>query len=196
MEENLREAIIKFEEISQQIADLLSQHIENEKECLKVKFPRRIIRSLDSHYHRWPYLSDDRKRTVACTIQLCDVNRWHLNLWEIGLTAGTMWEWHCSLPVIAVIETLMYEYVCQYQLSNGNITFKKTINALHCNGIISDNLKDQMHSLRKYRNDIHLYLREKVEMYEGKPRKYNDAIRGLQNLETELTTHFLNNPIS
>jgi|GEM_PF-3011437 len=190
MDKELRTALKTFEETSQQIADSLNSHIKKNQECLKVQFPKNVIRKLESHYDRWPYLTEDRKRTVACTLQLCDVNRWHLNVWKIGLTAGTMWEWHCTVPVIAVIETLSYEYVCQYKLANKNIKFKKVIDTLGNAEIIEKGLMDQLHELREYRNNIHLYLREEVEMYEGKPRKYNNSIRALHNLEAALNCTF------
>ncbi len=186
MDKKFQEAVVAFAESAQIIADALPQYIKKKQTCLNIQFPYRVIRPLKSHYTRWPYLSDERKRTVACAIQLCDVNQWHLNVWRIGLTAGTMWEWHCTLPVIAVIETLAYEFGCQFSLINEDTKFKKTIDTLQSKGVINTKLRDDLHKLRNYRNRIHLYLQGEIEMHNGKPKKYNDAIRGLHNLERSL----------
>lgn len=186
MDEELTKAVEVFAESSQTIADALPEHIEKHKECLRIQFPWRVIRPLKSHYTRWPYLSKDRKRTVACTIQLCDVNQYHLNVWKIGLTAGTMWEWHCTVPVIAVIETLGYEFGQQFELVSETAKFKKIIDSLQSKGVINAKLREQLHALREYRNGIHLYLQGEVEMHNGKPKKYNDAVRGLHAFEKAL----------
>ena len=186
MDDDLAKAIEVFAESAQVIADSLPQHLKRHKECLRIQFPWRVIRPLKSHYTRWPYLSESRKRTVACTIQLCDVNRYHLNVWKIGLTAGTMWEWHCTVPVVAVIETLAYEFGRQFELINEGAKFKKIIDTLQSKGVISAKLREQLHALREYRNGIHLYLQGEVEMHNGKPQKYNEAVRGLRNLERVL----------
>lgn len=190
MNEELGNAVESFVESAQFIADTLPKHLKKDKEGLRASFPRKVIRPLKEHYDRWPYLSRKRKRTVACTIQLCDVNRWHLNVWDIGLTAGTMWMWHCTLPVIAVIETLSYEFGRQYNLVCEDAKFNKVINTLQSKGVIGPKLRADLHSLREYRNGIHLYLQEDVEMHEGKPRKYNDAVRTLRKLENRLQKYW------
>jgi|SRR6056297_577469 len=77
---------------------------------VNARFPRGYIRSISELHTRWPYLEEDSQRTLACMIQLCDINRWNLNMWDIGLTAGTVWEWHCFLPVLFVMETVLKEF--------------------------------------------------------------------------------------
>ena len=193
MDGELKVALEKFQEAAQIITAKLPDHLKSQKECLKVQFPWGVIRPLKSHYTRWPYLSYERKRTVACTIQLCDINRWHLNVWRIGLTAGTVWEWHCTVPVIAVCETLCYEYGRQFDLISEGARFKKAIDTMQSKGVIPAKLRDELHSLREYRNGIHLYLQGRVEMHGGKPRRYNDAVRALRKLERTLREHHASN---
>jgi hypothetical protein len=179
----------RLAEAAQDIAERLPQHLEQRQEALRVPFPTGVIRPLREHYHRWPYLSDERKRTVACVIQLCDVNRWLLNVWRIGLTAGTMWAWQCTLPVIAVLETLAYEFSRQMGFVAEGAKFKKVIDTLQSKGVVDANLRERLHDLREYRNTIHLYLHEDVGMHEGKPRRYNDAVRALRHLERALAAY-------
>lgn len=185
----MEEAKKQLEKSAQEIADGLPDHIKTSGKSIGVPFPRRVIRTLKELKPRWPYLTNQRARTVACTIQLCDLNRWHLNTWEVGLTCGSMWVWHCTVPVIAVIETLLYEYGTQKSIVAENASFNTSINTYQSEGIITSKLRDELHDLRDYRNGIHLYLQESVEMHDGKPKKYNDAVRALRKVEKALKKH-------
>ena len=179
-----------FEAFAQEAANFLIEHYPK-NEPIKAQFPRGVIRSLASHYPRWPYLSQARKRTVACVIQLCDVNRFHLNTWRLSLTAGTMWQWHCTMPVIAVIETLLYEVGIQEGWFGLDTKFKKAIDTANSKGIYPHAMCQKLHELRNYRNEIHLYLKNNpVEMCDGKPAKYNDAVKLLHDLEKSLHKYF------
>lgn len=91
---------------------------ENSKH-LATPFPRGIIRPLTDLRSRWPYLSRADARTVSCAIQLCDVNRFYMHTYSVRLTAGTMWEWHVTLPVIAVIETLCGKVIAKEEWGLG-----------------------------------------------------------------------------
>ena len=189
MDSELRAAVDSLAAAAQIVADKLPEHLEKNEVPLSVQFPRGIIRRLAGLYSRWPYLSQPRQRTVACAIQLCDFNRWHMNTWKVGLTAGTMWQWHCTLPVIAVIETLLYEYGCQKQLIREDAKFKKIIDTMQSKAVIDQELCNKLHKLREYRNEIHLYLKCAVEVHDGKPRKYNEAVETLHAVEKALREH-------
>jgi hypothetical protein len=181
---------LAFEEAAQEIADFLRQHYPNNKP-LKAKFPWKYIRPLSAHNDRWPYLSKARRRTVACAIQLCDINRFHLNVWDVSLTAGTMWQWHCSLPVVAVIEALLYEVGVQEGWLAEDARFKKAIDVANSRGIFKQNVRDGLHQLREFRNEIHLFLKDTpVEMCDGKPTRYNTAVKLLRQVEKGLSEHF------
>ena len=193
MSDKAEQARAALAEAAQGVADLLPEHIEAEGSSLGVQFPYGVIRPLKEHADRWPYLTEERRRTVACTIQLCDMNRWHLNTWKLGLTAGSMWAWHCTLPVIAVIETLMYEFGLQNELVNEGAKFKKLIDTFQSKSVISAALRERMHDLREYRNGIHIYLQEDVQMHDGKPRRYNDAVRAIRKLEKALRRYWEDN---
>ncbi len=181
---------LAFEEAAQEIADFLRQHYPNNKP-LKAKFPWKYIRPLSAHDARWPYLSRARRRTVACAIQLCDVNRFHLNVWDVSLTAGTMWQWHCSLPVVAVIEALLYEVGVQEGWFATGTKFKKAIDVGNSKGVYKQRVRDDLHKVREFRNEIHLYLKQApVEMCDGKPTHYNNAVKLLRQVEKGLADYF------
>jgi len=171
-------------------AQALAQHLQEVAKPLGVAFPRRVIRPLHESQQRWPYLRGNVSRTLACAIQLCDINRWQLNTWQIGLTAGTMWEWHCTVPVIAVIEALLIEYGVLNQWLNRDTKFKKAINFLHSRGVYGHDHQAELHWLREYRNELHLFLKGKVQMHDGSPMNYNRAVRALQATEEMLREHW------
>ena len=160
------------------------------KKPVKAQFPKGFIRPLKQHYERWPYLDAERKRTVACVIQLCDVSRWNLNIWRVALTAGTLVEWHMTLPVIAVIDTLAYEVCTQSGWVGQLAQFEKCVNLLNSKGVIAQKLRDAIHMLREYRNNIHLHLMDKVAMTDGKPKHYNDAVKALSALEAKIRDYW------
>lgn len=188
--ENVQKAKEQFELAAQTIADNLEDYLEDNMEGLKIRFPRGVIRPLREHYKRWPYLDQQRKRTVACAFQVVDFCRWHLNIWDIGLTAGTMWEFLCTIPIVAVIETLLYEFAVQFGYVQPETRFKKTINTLNSKGVINNRLKENLHNLREMRNTIHLFLRDDIEMYNGKPENYNKAVRVLHETEKQLHSYW------
>lgn len=188
-ERSLEELISDFEAIAQQ----LTIHFTKTKKPIKARFPRDYIRRLDDLKGRWPYLVEERRRTLACIIQLCDVNRWNLNIWDIGLTAGTVWEWHCTLPVIAVIETLLTEFGQQQGWLKKGAKFKKAINVFNSKGVYKQDLRDKLQKLRNYRNEIHLYLKDQVELYDGLPKKYNEAVQTLREVEEAILNYWRSN---
>lgn len=173
-----------------EVATELTRRSKEERAPCFVKFPRGQIRTIQSLKARWPYLSSQLQRTLACNIQLCDINQWQLNTWKIGLTAGTMWEWQCTLPVISTIEALMFGYG-EYQLNySTDINFKKIINKLHADQVITLKLRDEIHQLREFRNEIHLFLKGNVELYDNLPKHYNNACRLLVELEHQIEKHW------
>ena len=154
---------------------------------LGVPFPRGQIRSFAQIQARWPYLPREKSRNIACTIQLCDVNSWFLNTWKVSLTAGSEFEWQCMLPVVAVMESLLHGYGTEVGLFGERTVFKKAINKGHNEKLYGNQLRDELHIHRNRRNDIHLFLKAKVGLHEGKPAKYNQAVRTLRKLETALS---------
>lgn len=164
--------------------------IKEKEISIKAKFPRGCIRTLKENYKRWPYLKEEKQRLIACIIQLCDINRLNLNLWDISLTAGSVFQWYSSIPVVAVIETLIYEFGLELELFKKKTKFQKSINILYKQNVIDKNMKENLHKLRLYRNEIHLYLKERVAMYEGHPEKYNESVKILHELEKKLKKYW------
>jgi len=180
----------QLEVLTQEAADFIFEHYPHVRP-VKADFPRGVIRSLASQNKRWPYLTRARQRNVSCVIQLCDINRFHTNAWNVILSGGTMWDWQSSLPVIAVIETLLHEVCSQEGWFKGDIRFKNAINMANSKGVFKQALRDELHELRDSRNYIHIHLRDQpVELCDGKPTQYNRAVKALHKLEKELNTYY------
>ena len=81
----------------------------------------------------------------------------------------------------------------QYRVFKKGTKFYFVIEALRRDRIISAELTKRLHDLRDLRNEIHLFLKDPVEMYEGKPAMYNEAVRVLRTLENALNRHWSDN---
>ncbi len=172
-----------------ELAQELTRRKQVTRTGLKARFPTGYIRRIDDISQRLPFLDAERRRTVACALQLCDVNKWFLQTWDVALTAGTMWEWHCTVPIVAVIETLLYEYGRQNQWITGRTDFKKVINTLQSKGVYRHALVQELHELREYRNEIHLSVKGKVELHDGMLTRYARAERVLEEVVSALCKH-------
>lgn len=67
--------------------------------------------------------------------------------------------------------------------------FLKVIDCLNSKGVYKQALRDKLHELREYRNEVHLYLKGDVEMHDGKPKRYNEAVRTLHAVEKKLAEY-------
>jgi len=162
----------------------------NEKpRMLGAKFPHGQIRRISNIEQRWSYLPKAERRKLGCIIQLCDVNSWFLNTWKITLTAGSEFEWQCTLPLISAMEMLLYAYGRESGYLKKDAPFIKCINKAHENDIFKTHLRDELHIHRERRNDIHLTLKGYVNNHPGKHVLYNQACRTLKKLEQRIQTH-------
>ena len=173
-----------------QCATEWTSRFQKNPRMLGVQFPFGQIRKLSDVCQRWYYLPHEKRRNLGCAIQLCDVNSWFLNIWKISLTAGAEWEWQCMLPVIAVMETLLHSYGIEIGLFGDSTLFKKSINKFHNASIIGNQLRNELHIHRERRNDIHIFLKGYVGNHNGKPTRYNQAVRTLGKLERVVLAHW------
>jgi len=168
----------------------LTKHLLETNERVGVSFPSGFIRQIRTIQKRWPYLDQKVSHTLACVVQLSDVNRWHLSVWNVGLTAGTMWDWHCAVPVIAIIESLLIEYGVLQQWLTRDTKFKKVINVLHSRGVFDHLHQAELHELRDYRNELHLFLKRRVRRSDGSLKQHDRAVLALKFTEERLLEHW------
>ena len=173
----------------QEAADTLTTAWTETNKPVKARFPRGYIRRYDDLRPRWPYLDDDHKTLLCQMVQLCDVNRWNLYIWDLSGTAGAAYVWHSTIPVIAVIEVLCREFCGgkNYTLRSSRRNFENFIWALFDNDVVDQTLCDELHRLRQYRNTIHLNPSRTPQIEgNGLPEEWNKAVEALITLETNL----------
>lgn len=185
----------EFTEVRDQFeghANTLTSAWQDTGKPVNAKFPRGYIRKYSDLRPRWPYLDDAHKTLLCQMVQLCDVNRWNLHIWDLLGTAGAAYVWHSTIPVIAVIEVLCREFATlkAYPLRDPRKNFENYIWTLLDNGIIDRDLCNELHRLRKYRNTIHLNP-DKTPQIEGNglPEEWNKSVTALNSLENELLKH-------
>lgn len=102
-----------------------------------------------------------------------------------------MFVWHCSLPVTALIETLVYQVARNEDWLKKGAQFNSCINVLNSKGVYGEKVKERLHELRLSRNDIHIQARvSRVPIHDGKPRLYNKAVIRLKKLEKLLVEYY------
>jgi len=67
-----------------------------------------------------------------------------------------------------------------------NKKFKKNIDKLYKHGIISADLKDRLHDLRKKRDNIHLHRLSDWELGKYDIKDHNEALKALHDLKEVL----------
>lgn len=171
-------------------AQRTANHIKRSKTPVLADFPRGIIRTFSELQERWPYLEENRQKVVASTIQLTDINEFYLSAFHVGLYAGEMYRWHCTLPLIAAIETIMYEYGVKSKIISESDKFKTIIDKMNSKGVIKQAHRDHLQELREYRNEIHLFLKEKVELAGEDNPWYEKARELLKETEEKILVHW------
>ena len=131
---------------------------QDTKKPVNAKFPRGYIRPYSELRPRWPYLDPENKTLLCQIIQLCDVNRWNLHVWDLSGTAGGAYVWNSTIPIIAIIEVLCREYskLKNFELRTKRKCFENYIFALEDNSVINSDFSAELQELRVYRNSIHL----------------------------------------
>ena len=180
-------AFRKVRDEFQNHAKTLTDAWQSTGKAVNARFPRGYIRTYGELRPRWPYL-DEAHQTLLCQmVQLSDVNRWNLHLWDLSGTAGAAYVWHATIPVIAVMEVLCREFAKVKSLKPQHNNFFSYIEVLKANKIVADQLADELHRLRKYRNTVHLDA-AKTPRVEGNglPEEWNKACLALRDLEQAL----------
>lgn len=180
--------VTSFDEIVGEITRRGESGVAN----LKVRFPRNFIIPLKTYQSQFPFLDGEQSRNIACTLQLCDVNRWYNKYFDLELTAGAMWEWQITISIAAIVETLLKHYIELQEWEPDKKAFEAYIDEFVYKGLFDDKLQKRLHSLRIYRNKIHLYLNDHISFSKtkGERKEYNEAIQLLSIVRDILIKHW------
>ena len=177
----------RVESISHEVAE----YYDRMNESVEAWLPSGRIQSIDEIAERWPFIPKYRIKHYASVVQLCDVIEWFNSIYSVQLTAGEMWAWHSTVPVVALMEGLLYEVCLIEQWIGKKDGFHKCIGIAYSKGVIDKFLHGQLNSYRRYRNEIHLYLRdEPVVCHDGDPKEFRQALDILRRLEIALNIYY------
>ena len=181
-DDELREAVEIVDEKIQDIQDYLGQESHADG---KIRFPRKYIRTADHFRARLSFISDDNvKSNLAYALIQSDVFRWLTNRTDIYGTAKEM----VMKSGIALMGS-----ICETMAVDGTkgIVGKKHSFCERCNrmipkGMISEELRDELHWLWESRAAIHIYEIDHREYEKYKMNDYNRAIRATRGLRHAL----------
>lgn len=167
----------EIEKTMRQISDLIKElePIFNKKKpdnlLTKIRFPRGVIHKAED-YRSKIYIVQNKtlKDNIAYSCQLADVYLWILRWFDIDLTAKQMLLKHGIVLFASIIEAITYYFVDKYLDVNVHKKFKKNLQKLLENKIITQKEHDDFDRCRCLRDKLHiqnLFIRE-WEEYEEK----------------------------
>lgn len=184
----------------EQVSELLQQ-IENfvqgpdvAKELvalgIKIRFPRGVITTAQQFRSILRCFNMTTRRNIAYALQLVDVLCWLLNRFDIGLSAKNMIVKVSIITLASIAEAMIYDWLNYHSRANQqlkpNKKFKKNIDKLYKHGIISADLTDRLHDLRKKRDNIHLHRLSNWELGKYDVKDHNEALKVLHDLKEVL----------
>lgn len=153
----------------------------------KVRFPRGYIRTASFQRKRLHFISEPNLRSnLAYTLILSDVITWLLFRTDIMSTAAEM----LRKLYLFLAGTLAESITQNYLKGKCNKSYKKRIEFLINNNIISRELKDDLDWLWDSRNKMHLFLLNKKE-YENDYNidSHKRCVRAVRGLLKALQSH-------
>jgi hypothetical protein len=129
-----------------------------------IEFPRGFIRKTSYWKRRWKFIEDKALVTdLAYRAQAHDCLRWLMNRFDIDLSVLITIAFAGVVLIASICEGLCYA-ACVKVLTQKSVNqqvpkkFKGLINMLHKSlHILNNQLAYKLHSLRKLRNDLHVY---------------------------------------
>lgn len=129
-----------------------------------IKFPRGFIRKTSYWKSRWKFIEDKALATdLAYRAQAHDCLRWLMNRFDIDLSVLITIAFAGVVLIASICEGLCYAACAKVMTKRGikqavPRKLKGLINMLHASlHILDRELADELHSLRRLRNDLHVY---------------------------------------
>lgn len=174
-------------EINERIQALHDYLGDRNVESAKVRFPRGYIRSCASHRDKYSFLPcHTLKSNIAYAKLTSDIYRWLLNRTDLSITAKEMIIKQGIALVASVAETVVKEVLKGQPGGGRKQNFKKRVQTLFDNGVISKKLQDELDWLWDIRNNVHIMLLSEREYQKYELKDYNRAIIAMRNLRVSL----------
>ena len=189
----IRDRMEQVSGLMQQIEDSI-QEPDVAKELvtlgIKIRFPRGVITTARQFRSILRCFDRTTRRNIGYALQLVDVLCWLLNRFDIGLSAKDMIVKVSLITLASVAEAMIYDWLNYHCQTNPqlkpNKKFNKNIDKLYKHGIISADLKDRLHDLRKKRDNIHLHRLSDWELGKYDIKNHNEALKALHDLKEVL----------
>ncbi|GMM73909.1 hypothetical protein [Vibrio alginolyticus] len=153
----------------------------------RIRFPRGYLRSCSTHKQKYPFLeSEVLKSNIAYAKMTTDIYQWILNRTDISLTAKEMIIKQGIALLGSVAETIVKEFLKGQPGGGRKQNFKKKVEKLTSDEVISEELQKDLCWLWDTRNGLHLMLLEQKEYNKYSIGDYNRATIILKNLRVAL----------
>lgn len=174
-------------EINERMQALHDYLGERNIEEAKIKFPRGYIRTCASHRKKYSFLEcHTLKSNIAYAKLTSDIYRWLLNRTDISITAKEMIIKQGIALVGSVAETVVKEVLKGKPGGGRKQNFKKKVEKLFDDSVITKELKEELDWLWDTRNNVHIMLLTEREYQKYEMKHYNRAIKAMQNLRVSL----------
>ena len=179
-----------------QAADLVGRKLQEIQDYLgadshraaKVRFPRGYIRTANHFRSRLPFILDrDARDNLAYALILTDVYRWVTNRTDLFGTAREMVFKAGVVLAGSICETMAVNYTDG--AIGRTVRFKRRCDRMVTAGMISDDLRDELHWVWDTRSAIHLCDLEVREFERYTTADYNRAISCIRDLRDQLDEH-------
>lgn len=161
----LRAAVRKAGDLLQSVQEFVGRDLQP---AAKVRFPRGYLRTASDHRVQLRFVSDSvLKSNLAYTFILSDVILWLLLRTDVGATAREMLVKLQLFLGGTMVESITKEYL-RGLCGKG---YEKRCEYLVSEGVIEDELREELNWLWNMRNNMHLFLLERPEY----DTKYDDA---------------------
>lgn len=175
----VRELSKNFKQLERLIKD-------NKMERVNIEFPRGVIREAHEYRAQLLFIEDGIfKRNIAYHLMLNDVYRWVLNRFDIALTAKEMII-KGGICLFGNIIAAIVKNLAQ-KITTSRMGFKPATTLLTKKGIITKDLKKELHWVWGIRNKEHIESLIDREYYKYKSEDYDRAIRTWHALVEQLT---------
>lgn len=183
-DEDVPKIVSEINERMQALHDYLG---ERNIEEAKIKFPRGYIRTCASHRRKYSFLEcHTLKSNIAYAKLTSDIYRWLLNRTDISITAKEMIIKQGIALVGSVAETVVKEVLKGQPGGGRKQNFKKKVEKLVEDNVITNELKEELDWLWDTRNNVHIMLLTEREYQKYEMKHYNRAIKAMKNLRVSL----------
>lgn len=174
-------------EINERMQALHNYLGERNIEEAKIKFPRGYIRTCASHRNKYSFLEcHTLKSNIAYAKLTSDIYRWLLNRTDISIIAKEMIIKQGIALVGSVAETVVKEVLKGQPGGGRKQNFKKKIEKLVEDCVITKELQEELNWLWDTRNNVHIMLLTEREYQKYEMKHYNRAIKAMQSLRVSL----------